>query len=292
MPSHSATHTGHSHRSVHLLLGLLIVAGGAVFAFWPAARSALLVVGAASVAIHLGLAVVALLGARMVMRAHSGRHSSALPGSIIRPTGTGQIIRWAFLYDAVVAALTFGRAGALRASVLDLIRLSPGEQVLDVGCGTGELALAAKRRVGAKGSVRGVDAGAEMVARAREKAVRAGFDVPFDVAPAQALPFPDASFDVALCALMMHHLPQDGRRQAVAEMHRVLKPGGRLLVADLAHEHGLLASLDPVALVHGRAAMHAADEAEALMRDARFSGIVAGRTALRAVGYSLGWKDE
>lgn len=292
MTTHSAVSTTHSRRSFHLVLVLLLVVGGAVFAFWPAARRTLLVVGAASIAIHLGLALVTLLGARQLVRAHSRRSRSVVPGSTVHAMGTGQIIRWAFFYDALVTALTFGRARAFRESVLDLASLSPGEQVLDVGCGTGDLALAAKRRTGADGTVRGVDAGAEMVARATGKAARQGLDVMFDVAPAQDLPFPDASFDLVLCTLMMHHLPEDGRRQAIAEMRRVLKPGGRLLVADLAHEKGLLASLNPVALVHGHADMHAADEAEALMRDARFSDIVAGRTPLPAVGYALGRRGE
>lgn len=292
MTTRSATSTTRSSRSFHQVLALLLIVGGAAFAFWPAARRTLLVVGAASVAIHLGLALVTLLGARLVVRAHSRRSRSRGIGLMTRDTETGQVLRSGFFYDALVTVLTFGRAGAFRKSMLDLVQLSPGEQVLDVGCGTGELALAAKRRTGAEGTVQGVDAGTEMVARARQKALREGVDVTFDVAVAQALPFPDATFSLVLCTMMMHHLPGTGRGPAIAEMRRVLRPGGRLLVADLAHEGGLLASLNPVALVHGHADMHAADEAQALMRDAGLRDIVTGKTPLRSVGYALGRKPD
>lgn len=166
--------------------------------------------------------------------------------------------------------------------------MSPGEQILDVGCGTGELALAAKRRVGTKGTVHGIDAGEEMVVRARQKAARQSLDVTFGVATAQALPFPDGAFDLVLCTMMFHHLPRRGRKQAIEEMRRVLRPEGRLLIIDLAQEKGLLASINPVALVHGHKSMQAVHDAEALMREAGFSGIEAGRTAVRAVRYALG----
>jgi len=188
----------------------------------------------------------------------------------------------------LVTVLTFGRARAFREGALDLARVSPGDQVLDVGCGTGELAMLAMRRVGAQGAVHGIDAGEEMVARARQKAVRESLGVTFDVATAQALPFPDGGFDVVLCTMMIHHLPRSGRKQAIGEMLRVLRPEGRLLIMDLAHEKGFLASLNPIALVHGHKNMQVTGEAEALMRDVGFSSIVAGRTANRAVGYALG----
>ena len=196
------------------------------------------------------------------------------------------------MYDVLVTVLTFGRARAFRDGALDLARVSPGERVLDVGCGTGELALGAKRRVGAQGVVHGIDAGEEMVANARHKAVREGLDVKFDVAAAQELPFADGVFDLVLCTMMIHHLPREGRKQAIGEMRRVLRPEGRLFIMDLAQEKGLLASLNPIALVHGHKNMQVAREAETLMRDAGFSGIVAGRTASRAVGYALGSRSN
>ena len=149
-------------------------------------------------------------------------------------------------YDALVWLLTFGRERAFRDRLLDLARLTPGESVLDVGCGTGTLAIAAKGRVGT-GEVRGIDASPEMIARAKRKASKAGADVAFEVAAAEVLPFPEARFDVVLSTLMLHHLPRATREQCAREIRRVLKPGGRVLAVDFAtpaHQHrGLLGHL-------------------------------------------------
>lgn len=135
-------------------------------------------------------------------------------------------------YDLLAALLTLGREPALRERLADLASLAPGEHALDVGCGTGSLALVAKRRVGPAGSVRGVDAAPEMVAQARAKAAKAKLDVAFEVARAEALPFPDASVDVVLGTLMLHHLPSAVRERFAREVRRVLKPGGRVLAVD------------------------------------------------------------
>jgi len=146
-------------------------------------------------------------------------------------SGNRGVIRWAGRYDLLLTLITLGREGALRERLLDLARLAAGESVLDVGCGTGTLAIAAKRRVGG-GVVRGIDASAEMIARAEKKARRAKADVTFETAFVESLPFPDAQFDVVLSTVMLHHLRRAVREQSVGEMHRVLKPGGRLLVVD------------------------------------------------------------
>jgi ubiquinone/menaquinone biosynthesis C-methylase UbiE len=135
-------------------------------------------------------------------------------------------------YDLLAWLLTLGRARALRERFVEIARLAPGEVVLDVGCGTGSLVVAAKRRVGPAGSVRGVDASPEMIAQARAKAAKARLDVSFDVARAEALPVPDASVDVVLSTLMLHHLPAAVRERFAGEIRRVLKPGGRALAVD------------------------------------------------------------
>src|SRR6266567_2064029 len=150
---------------------------------------------------------------------------------------SGLVLHKAALYDLTLWLLSLGREGVFREKVLRLARLSSGEQVLDVGCGTGTLAIAAKRRVGSTGTVYGVDASPEMLARANKKASKAGVDIVLKNALVEALPFPDAQFDVVLSTVMLHHLPGKLRRQCAAEIRRVLKPGGRVLAVDFGTSH-------------------------------------------------------
>lgn len=135
-------------------------------------------------------------------------------------------------YDLLVWFITFGRERRFRERVLAPAMLRPGEAVLDVGCGTGSLAMLAKTQVGDAGRVHGIDASAEMIARAKAKAAKKHADVNFEEARAQALPFADATFDVVLSTVMLHHLRRAVREDAVREMRRVLKSGGRLVVVD------------------------------------------------------------
>lgn len=153
-------------------------------------------------------------------------------------TTRGHTIHHPRFYDILVRVLTGGHEGAFRALTLDLADLRPGERVLDVGCGTGTLAIEARGRVGSDGTVTGIDAAEEMILRAREKADAADVDVAFETAPAEALPFADGSFDVVLTSLFLHHLPDDLQPQAFREMRRVLVPGGRLLVVDFRPPRG------------------------------------------------------
>jgi ubiquinone/menaquinone biosynthesis C-methylase UbiE len=168
------------------------------------------------------------------------------------------VITWAGRYDFLIWLLTFGRESRFRQLLLAPARLRQGESVLDVGCGTGSLALVAKRMVGAAGKVHGIDASVPMIARAKSKAHRRRVDAHFDVASADALPFPDRAFDVVLSTVMLHHLSKATRVAAVSEMRRVLRPNGRALLVDFAgarngkgprlhfHRHG---HVDPRALL-------------------------------------------
>lgn len=164
------------------------------------------------------------------------------------PVTKGRVMRSsARIYDLLVWLVTHGREGAFRDRLVELARLRPGESVLDVGCGTGTLAIAARRRVGSAGNVHGIDASPEMIARATRKARKAGVDVTFRTAIVEALPFPDRQFDAVLSTLMLHHLPRPTREQCAREMCRVLKPGGRVLAVDfgatVGHRKGIIGHL-------------------------------------------------
>lgn len=145
----------------------------------------------------------------------------------------GMVIRWPGVYDLVMKTFFLGREQRVRRKVIAAAGLRPGELVLDVGCGTGTLALLAAEAVGPRGRVYGVDPAPEMVHRAREKAARAGAEVRFEVGLIEALDFPDQSVDVVISMLVFHHLPSDElQRAALSEVRRVLTPGGRLVLVD------------------------------------------------------------
>lgn len=106
----------------------------------------------------------------------------------------------------------------------------PGEQVLDVACGTGLVALAAAEAVGPQGRVLGTDLSDHMVDAARERAVQRGVgQLGFARMDAEQLALPDGGFDLALCALGLMYVPEPA--QALREMRRVLRPGGRVALA-------------------------------------------------------------
>jgi demethylmenaquinone methyltransferase/2-methoxy-6-polyprenyl-1,4-benzoquinol methylase/phosphoethanolamine N-methyltransferase len=148
------------------------------------------------------------------------------------PQTTGSAIHWASEYDFFTSFLGLGVNRPNSRMVVELAGIKPGEKVLDVGCGTGNLTLTAKMAAGSSGAVYGIDAAPEMIEVARKKAQHHQLDVTFEVGLIEKIPFPDATFDVVINRLMVHHLPADLKRQGFAEIFRVLKPGGRLLIAD------------------------------------------------------------
>jgi ubiquinone/menaquinone biosynthesis C-methylase UbiE len=157
---------------------------------------------------------------------HKHTHESA-------PHTEGRLIRWGSSYDLLVNVLTLGQARRLRRMTVDLAELATGDSVLDVGCGTGAVTLPAKQRVGDTGEAAGIDPSPEMIEVARRKARRAGLEIDFRVGVIESLPYPDETFDAVTSSLMMHHLPEPLQVEGLAEIMRVLKPGGRLLIADM-----------------------------------------------------------
>ena len=162
-------------------------------------------------------------------------------------------------YDVLTRVLG---VGAIHRELLNHAELGDGDRVLEVGAGTGNLSVLAKRR--APGShVTATDPDPRALRRARRKSK----DVTFERAFAESLPYDDASFDRVLSSLMLHHLGDDVKATALAEIRRVTAPGGALFLVDFVGDgHGFAAH---------RAMRQAAfaDDVPALLRDAGFAGV-------------------
>jgi ubiquinone/menaquinone biosynthesis C-methylase UbiE len=200
------------------------------------------------------------------------------------PRTKGRVLHSAAGYDLLAWLLLLGRERAFRERLVQLARLQPGQSVLDIGCGTGSLAIAAKRRVGPLGSVHGIDASPEMIARARKKASKAGMDVTFTNGVVEGLPFPDEHFDAVLSTLMLHHLPRAAREQCVREIRRVLKPGGRVLAVDFGGAAGHRKSLIEHFHRHGRVDVH---DIIKLLSEAGLEIIESGAVGVRDLNFVL-----
>jgi demethylmenaquinone methyltransferase/2-methoxy-6-polyprenyl-1,4-benzoquinol methylase/phosphoethanolamine N-methyltransferase len=204
---------------------------------------------------------------------------------IERPAQTeGSLIRWAFSYDLITSIMTFGQIGRLRKATVEQALIQPGDSVLDVGCGTGEVTLPAKRRA-KHGRVYGIDPAPEMIAVARKKAAHKGLEVDFRVAVIEALPFPDSSIDVVTSSLMMHHLPDDLKVRGLAEIYRVLKPGGRLLIADFMRPTGPALNHLFIAFARHQRLQKGVDDLQGMLMNAGFSQISQLGKSVLAIGF-------
>lgn len=138
-------------------------------------------------------------------------------------------------YDAGCALIGLGRE--FKQQVLLSILINDGETIVDVGCATGVLLELAKQKY-PHSRVIGIDPDAGALAIAKKRLERACREAELHQAFAESLPLPDASVDVCFSSLAFHHMPDDVKRKALEEMKRVLKPDGRIVIADFGPTKG------------------------------------------------------
>lgn len=158
------------------------------------------------------------LGQRLLGGSH-GYADDGSGGHIIHPRR----------YEIAAAIGFLGQRRRIFDHLVALSGMRDGNRVLDIGCGTGYLTRRAAHAVGPTGRVVGVDPSDSVLAYARRVSPP---NCQFHVAGGETVPEPDGSFDVVVSSLAIHHIPPPLRPTVLREMHRVLRPGGRLLVAD------------------------------------------------------------
>ena len=139
----------------------------------------------------------------------------------------------AAVYDILSPLMLLGQEQMMARPCLKYLEDPVIHDVLDLGCGTGTLTLEIARLLTARcGQVVGIDAAPRMIEVARKKAgiIR---NVRFDVVAAEALPYPDQSFDHVLSTFFFHHIDMELKLRAIDEAFRVLRPGGSLIIVDV-----------------------------------------------------------
>ncbi|MGI8805245.1 MAG: bifunctional demethylmenaquinone methyltransferase/2-methoxy-6-polyprenyl-1,4-benzoquinol methylase UbiE [Thermoleophilaceae bacterium] len=160
-------------------------------------------------------------------RAGAGDGAQPASGTLDERQVRAMFDRIAGVYDRMNAVMTAGMHTRWRERAADLARVGAGDRALDVATGTGDLAISLKRHVGRAGEVVGADFSERMLAIARGKAP----DVRFEPADALALPYEDGAFDAATVGFGARNFADLGR--GLAEMARVVRPGGRVVVLEI-----------------------------------------------------------
>ena len=133
-------------------------------------------------------------------------------------------------YDIMNDLMSMGMHRAWKAYAVIVAHVQAGDAVLDIAGGTGDMAQAFAKQVGPKGTVVHTDINLAMLRQGRDRLLDEGLMLPTTVCDAEALPFPDASFNVVCVSFGLRNMTHKDR--ALAEMARVLKPGGKLLVLE------------------------------------------------------------
>ena len=146
------------------------------------------------------------------------------------PTEGRVLIKAAAIYDLVQPLVTLGQENKLNRWVAKQLKPEPGHRILDVGCGTGLMTYEIAD-LHPDCEVVGIDASKPMLQVAQDK--RTLSNCSYRQAVAEDLPFESESYDIVTSALFFHHVNRELKIRALEEIHRILKPGGTLLIADM-----------------------------------------------------------
>lgn len=134
------------------------------------------------------------------------------------------------------------REETFKQQLIKQANIQPGQNILDLGCGTGTLTIMIKQ-VHPESHVTGLDGDLEVLEIARSKAAKAGVDIALDHSMAYHLPYPGDTFDRVVSSLMLHHLDTEDKQRTMAEVYRVLRPGGEFHIVDFGKQRGLYGKL-------------------------------------------------
>jgi len=209
------------------------------------------------------------------------------------PQTKGATIHSASRYDLHTGLIGLGVNRFNSRMIIEMAKIKPGDEVLDVGCGSGNLTLTAQKYVGPSGSAYGIDAALEMIEVARQKARRSRSPAVFEVGLIEKIPYSDANFDVVISRLVIHHLPEELRRRGFAEIFRVLKPGGNLFLVDFKPPtNPILARLASALVGHQMMMQSHVPGLPPLLTDSGFVDVVSGPTGSAFLAFVSGMKPE